>query len=133
MILPPYRLEGKLWSTTSVCPTIVINTVRFSELPPLNHWYIVITFNISWVRGASYHYFLSFDFRYSFYSLSADKRTDNRSEIPIQNQKPFIERKNKLNRLPPNFMDSNVSRAAFLELINRIELCRETQNNVELV
>ena len=30
-------------------------------------------------------------------------------------------------------MDSNVSRAAFLELINRIELCRETQNNVDLV
>ena len=77
------------------------------------------------------HYFLSFNFMYSFYSLSSDKSTDNRSEIPIQNQKPFIERKNKLNRLPPNFMDLNVSRAAFLELINRIELCRETQNRSE--
>ena len=30
-------------------------------------------------------------------------------------------------------MNSNISRAAFLELITRIELCRETQNNVDLI
>ena len=75
------------------------------------------------------HYFISFNFRYSFFTTNSD----NDIEIPNQSQKPFIERKYKLNRLPQNFMNSNISRTAFLELINRIELCRETQNNVDLI
>ena len=30
-------------------------------------------------------------------------------------------------------MDSNISRAAFLELLNRMELCQATKNNVNLI
>ena len=77
------------------------------------------------------HYFLTFDFSYSYYSIPSDNNTCK--EMPENTQKPFIDRKYKLNRLPSNFMNSNICRPAFTELINRIELCRENQNNIDLV
>ena len=72
------------------------------------------------------YYFLALDFNYIYSSFTSDECED----LPKQTKKPFIERKYKLNRLPHNYMESNISRAALLELINRIELCRETQDNV---
>ena len=59
------------------------------------------------------HYFLTFDFSYSYYSIPSDNNTCK--EMPENTQKPFIERKYKLNRLPSNFMNSNICRAAFTE------------------
>ena len=77
------------------------------------------------------HYFLSFDFTYSY----SAQISDDCHNQPIQDHphEPFIARRYKMNRMPPNFMQSDVSRSALLELINKIESCRETQNNVDSV
>ena len=39
----------------------------------------------------------------------------------------------KLNKIPDDFMQTNVSRAAILELIQQIECCRDSQDNVDRV
>ena len=76
-------------------------------------------------------YFLSFDFTYSY----SAQISDDCHNQPIQDHphEPFIARRYKINRMPPNFMQSDVSRSALLELTNKIESCRETQNNVDSV
>ena len=56
------------------------------------------------------HYFLTSDFKYSYSSFTSDECED----LPKQTKKSFIERKYKLNRLPHNFMETNISRAALL-------------------
>ena len=111
--------------------------VKCSERTPLLRGFEP-PFQKSWIRPwlgprskLPDHYFLTFDFSYSYYSIPSDNNTCK--EMPENIQKPFIERKYKLNRLPSNFMNSNICRAAFTELINRIELCRENQNNIDLV
>ena len=37
----------------------------------------------------------------------------------------------KLKRIPANFLSSELTRRAFLDIIRNIELCRENQENVD--
>ena len=77
------------------------------------------------------HYFISGDFTYS-YSCMLSKETENIPE-PTQTQTPFNERRYKLNRIFDDFMQTNVSRAAILELIQQIVCCRDSQDNIMLI
>ena len=72
------------------------------------------------------HNFLRFDFKYStFFEDTNDQRESNVSRIPF-NTKVF-----KLKRIPANFLSSELTRRAFLDIIRNIELCRENQENVD--
>ena len=72
------------------------------------------------------HNFLRFDFKYfTFFEDTNDRRESNVSRIPF-NTKVY-----KLKRIPANFLSSELTRRAFLDIIRNIELCRENQENVD--
>ena len=75
------------------------------------------------------HYILKCEFRYR--EVINDDTSSKQKTLP--NRTLFNCRKFKLKQIPEAFFSSDLVRRAFLDLINRIESSRETQQNVDYV
>ena len=75
------------------------------------------------------HYILKCKFRYR-QVINDDTSSEQKT---FSNRTLFNGRKFKLKQIPEAFLSSDLVRRAFLDLINRIESSRETQQNVDYV
>ena len=72
------------------------------------------------------HYALRFTFNYN--TISCDEND------PISNVYPqFTTKIYKLKRIPGDFLSSELTRSALIQIIRNIELCRESKENIDAI
>ena len=112
-IAVPYECFGSCENFQVISPTTIIHTHGLQSL-------------LGERSRVPDHNFLRFTYKYATVYSKNEGDTEYKAARTPFNTKIF-----KLKRIPENFMNSELARTAFLDIIRNIELCRETQNNID--
>ena len=106
----------------------ILVPVKIFRLSPLQQSYIHTACNLYLENVVEYQITISYGLLINMRQFTA--KTKEKTEYKAA-RTPFNTKIYKLKRIPENFMNSELARTAFLDIIRNIELCRETQNNMD--